>query len=98
MKMRTWVLAAGFLATGALTATVSAQAEPLSIARNAKVVSSDGQDIGLVNRVLTGADQNVSAIRIIMGSRLVTLSADQLSVEGGVVTTRLTKKEVERSH
>ncbi len=92
MKIRTLLLAAC-----ALTATVTAHAEPLNIARNARVVSSDGQDIGLVNRVLTGEDKSGSAIRIIMGSRLVTLNADQLAVEGGVVTTRLTRKEVERS-
>lgn len=92
MKMRQL-----FLAACALAAATAAQAESLSISRNAKVVSSDGQQIGLVNRVLTGADNSVSAIRIIIGSRMVTLDAAQLTVDGGVVTTKLTKKEVERS-
>lgn len=92
MKMRNLFLAACVVAVA-----TSAQAEPLSISRNAKVLSSDGQQIGLVNRVLTGADNSVSAIRIIMGSRMVTLDAAQLTVDGGVVTTKLTKKEIERS-
>lgn len=91
MKMRNMVL--GVIA---LTSAVAVQAESLNIPRNAKVVSSDGQEIGLVNRVLTAADNSVTAIRIIMGTRMVTLGAEQLSVDGAVVKTKLTKKEVER--
>jgi hypothetical protein len=90
MKNRT--LALGLFA---LAGSVAAQAQALSIPRNAKVVSADGREIGLVNRVLTSGDA-VTGIRIIMGSRSVTLGADKLSVEGEVVKTSLTRKEVER--
>lgn len=90
MKIRTVTL--GIFA---LAGAVGAQAQALSIPRNAKVVSADGREIGLVNRVLTSGDA-VTGIRIIMGSRSVTVGADKLSVEGEVVKTSLTKKEVER--
>lgn len=91
MRLRTLILAAC-----AFAGATSAQAEPLAIARNAKVMSADDRAIGLVNRVVMTADNNVSAIRLILGSRMVTLPADQLTVENGVVKTSLTKKEVER--
>lgn len=79
----------------ALAGATAGQAEALNIPRNAKVVSADGREIGLVNRVLTSGE-DVTGIRIIMGSRSVTLGADKLSLEGEVVKTSLTRKEVER--
>lgn len=82
------------LAISILAATTVAQAQGLTIARNAKVVSADGRDIGLVNRVLTQGDA-VTGIRIIMGSRSVTVGADKLSLDGEVVKTSLTRKELE---
>lgn len=91
MKMRNL-----FLAACALTVAAAAQAEALNIPRNAKVVTADGAEIGLVNRVLTAPDNSVTAIRLIMGSRMVTIPAEQLSVDGAIVKTKLSKKEVER--
>lgn len=79
----------------ALAAATVGQAAGLDIPRNAKVVSADGSEVGLVNRVLTtGTD--VTGIRIIVGSRSVTVPADKLSLDGDVVKTSLTRKEVER--
>lgn len=91
MKMRNL-----FLAACALTLAATAHAQALNIPRNAKVVSSDGADIGLVNRVLTAPDNSVTGIRLIIGSRMVTIPADQFSVDGAIVKAKLTKKEVER--
>lgn len=68
-------------------------AEPLVIARNAKVVSSDGVAIGRVNRVFTANDA-VTGIQLIVGDRLVVIPADTLSVNENGVTTTLSRKEV----
>ncbi|WP_313805978.1 hypothetical protein [Sphingobium sp.] len=90
MKIST--LALGIFALAGATAV---RAEALNIPRNAKVVSADGRDVGLVNRVLTNGD-DVTGIRIIMGSRSVTVGADKLSLDGEMVKTSLTRKEIER--
>ncbi|WP_327753886.1 hypothetical protein VVT58_19345 (plasmid) [Sphingobium sp. SJ10-10] len=90
--MKILTLALGLFALAGATA---GQAAALNIPRNAKVVSADGREIGLVNRVLTSGE-DVTGIRVIIGSRSVTVGADKLSLDGEIVKTSLTKKEVER--
>ena len=78
----------------ALCVSVPAYAtEPLTITRNAKVISSDGVAIGRVNRVVT-ANDTVTGIQLIVGDRLVVIPADTLSVDEIGVKTTLSRKEV----
>lgn len=71
----------------------AAVAEPLAIPRNAKVVSADGATLGKVDRVLTANDA-VTGVQIILGSKMVVIPGDTLSVEGDSVKTSLSRKDV----
>ena len=88
--MKPYVLVAAAFAL--LTAGV-ANAAPLAIPRNAKVISADGATLGKVDRVVTANDA-VSGVQIILGSKMVVIPGDTLSVEGDDVKTTLSRKDV----
>jgi hypothetical protein len=92
--MKPYVLIA---AAFALLASGAAHADPLAIPRNAKVISADGATLGKVDRVLIANDA-VSGVQIILGSKMVVIPGDTLSVEGDSVKTTLSRKDVRALH
>ena len=89
MKLGTALFAAALLASSA------AYAEDGAPVRDAVVLASDGQPVGKVNRVVMAGDK-VSAVQLIVGSRMVTLPAAEFTVDGGTVKATLTKREIQR--
>jgi hypothetical protein len=87
MIARTLVAAIALLYAGA------AAAEPLAIPRNATVISSDGVALGKVDRVLI-ANDNVTGVQLILGSKMVVIPGDTLSLDGDTVKTTLSRKDV----
>lgn len=87
------MLARTLVATIALLSAGAALAEPLAIPRNATIISSDGVALGKVDRVLT-ANDNVTGVQLILGSKMVVIPGNTLSVEGDSVKTTLTRKDV----
>ncbi|NWK97893.1 hypothetical protein DM806_19975 [Sphingobium lactosutens] len=83
---RTMVSAMLLLSTSALAAS-------LDIPRNARIVSGDGTTLGRVDRILTSND-TVTGIQLIVGDKMVVIPGDTLSVDGAVVKTSLSRKEV----
>ncbi|WP_336971500.1 hypothetical protein [Sphingobium aromaticiconvertens] len=84
-------------ATLALLSAGGVIAAPLDIPRNAKVISSDGATLGKVDRVLI-ANDNVTGVQLILGSKMVVIPGDTLSVEDGSVKTTLSRKDVRALH
>ncbi|MGK2908286.1 MAG: hypothetical protein ACSLE1_00535 [Sphingobium sp.] len=82
-----------FAVAFALLSASAVQAEPLSIPRNANIISSDGATLGKVDRVLIANDA-VTGVQFILGSKMVVVPGDTLSVENGSVKTSLSRKEV----
>nr|WP_087573236.1 hypothetical protein [Sphingomonas sp. CDS-1] len=76
-----------------LMVSTSALAAGLDIPRNARIVSGDGATLGRVDRVLT-ANDTVAGVQLIVGDKMVVIPGDTLSVDGEVVKTSLTRKEV----
>lgn len=85
------------VATFALLTAGAAAAEPLAIPRNAKVISADGATLGKVDRVLVANDA-VTGVQLILGSKMVVIPGDTLSVEGDSVKTTLSRKDVRALH
>ncbi|AMK19809.1 MULTISPECIES: hypothetical protein [Sphingobium] len=76
-----------------LLASTSAMAGGLDIPRNARIVSGDGATLGRVDRVLTANDA-VAGVQVIVGDKMVVIPGDTLSMDGAIVKTSLTRKEV----
>lgn len=86
----------GFLiAAAALSVSAPALAQDDASLRNAVVVDSSGKAVGKVNRVVMAGDV-VSGVQLIVGSKMVTLDAGAYTIEGGVVKSTLSKREIER--
>ena len=81
------------IASAMLMVSASAMASGLTIPRNARIVSGDGATLGRVDRVLTASDA-VTGVQLIVGDKMVVIPGDTLSVEGDLVKTSLTRKEV----
>ena len=86
-------LAEALVAAIALLSAGAVMAEPLAIPRNAPIVSSDGVVLGKVDRVLT-ANDTVTGVQLILGSKMIVIPGDTLSLDGDTVKTTVTVKEV----
>lgn len=84
-------------ATLALLSAGAAIAAPLAIPRNAKIISSDGATLGKVDRVLI-ANDSVAGVQLILGSKMVVIPGDTLSIEGDAVKTTLSRKDARALH
>ena len=78
------------LLLAATLVTAPALAQTPTVARSGQTVrDGNAARVGVVDRVLPDG-----SLRLIVGSRFVTVPADKVNVADGTVTTSLTKKEV----
>lgn len=83
----------GLILALAATAMVPAHADAPKIGRNAKIFSADGAVLGNVDRVIMKGDV-IDGVQLIVGSRMVVLPGNTISVDEAGVKTTLSKKQV----
>jgi len=76
----------------ALAADASAQAD---IKSGAVVISSDGHNIGAVDRVILDAARKTVAVSVIFDTRFVQIPVSTLSHKGEKLVTSFTNRQVE---
>jgi hypothetical protein len=82
---------AALLAFAALSPVAHAQTEAAAARPGQVVRMSSGAKVGQIDRVNTDG-----SVRIIYGERFVTLPADSIKSEGGLVTTSLVRKDINK--
>lgn len=91
--MRRSIFLAALVAATPVAAFAQSEAAPVQIRQGQTLRDANGARVGTIDRVLPNG-----SVQIIYSSHFTTIPATTLTVDGGVVKTSLTRKDVAKLH